>query len=249
MPSLKLQKRLAASELGCGKRKIWMDPNEVQEIGAASSREAVRKLIRNNFILRMPVKVHSRARARARHEAKLKGRHSGLGKRHGTSEARMPSKILWIRRIRVLRRLLKKYRKQHKIDRHLYQELYAKSKGNVYKNKRNLIEAIHKRKAENVRSKIEGEQLKVRRERNAEMRKRKAQRLAERQIMLTGAFLAAGSASEQKKPKTKAQAKVQTETAPKKDVAKSAAAPKKDASKPKKAAGGGAAAKKPAVKK
>ena len=30
MVSLKLQKRLAASILNCGKRKIWLDPNEVR---------------------------------------------------------------------------------------------------------------------------------------------------------------------------------------------------------------------------
>jgi large subunit ribosomal protein L19e len=30
MVSLKLQKRLAASVLRCGQRKIWCDPNEVR---------------------------------------------------------------------------------------------------------------------------------------------------------------------------------------------------------------------------
>jgi large subunit ribosomal protein L19e len=30
MVSLKLQKRLAASVLKCGERKIWLDPNEVR---------------------------------------------------------------------------------------------------------------------------------------------------------------------------------------------------------------------------
>ena len=36
--SLLLQKRLASSVLKCGKRKIWLDPNEVNEISMANSR-------------------------------------------------------------------------------------------------------------------------------------------------------------------------------------------------------------------
>ena len=39
MVSLKLQKRLAASVLKCGQRKIWLDPNEVNEISMANSRK------------------------------------------------------------------------------------------------------------------------------------------------------------------------------------------------------------------
>lgn len=39
MVALKLQKRLAASVLGCGRRKVWMDPSEVSDISTANSRE------------------------------------------------------------------------------------------------------------------------------------------------------------------------------------------------------------------
>ena len=42
--SLKLQKRLAASVLNCGKRKVWLDPNEVNEISMANSRQNIRKV-------------------------------------------------------------------------------------------------------------------------------------------------------------------------------------------------------------
>lgn len=38
MVSLKLQKRLAASVLKCGLRKVWLDPNEVNDISMANSR-------------------------------------------------------------------------------------------------------------------------------------------------------------------------------------------------------------------
>jgi ribosomal protein L19E len=37
MVSLKLQKRLAASVLECGKNKVWLDPNEINEISMANS--------------------------------------------------------------------------------------------------------------------------------------------------------------------------------------------------------------------
>ncbi|RWV88499.1 hypothetical protein GW17_00049407 [Ensete ventricosum] len=39
MVSLKLQKRLAASVLKCGRGKVWLDPNEVSEISMANSRK------------------------------------------------------------------------------------------------------------------------------------------------------------------------------------------------------------------
>jgi len=47
-----------------------------------------------------------------------------------------------MRRLRVLRRLLVKYRAAGKIDKHLYHELYHLSKGNTFKHKRALVEHV-----------------------------------------------------------------------------------------------------------
>ena len=62
--------------------------------------------------------IHSRDRARKFAAEKKKGRHSGVGKRKGTREARAPSKTIWLLRSRVLRRTLRKFRAAKKIDKH-----------------------------------------------------------------------------------------------------------------------------------
>merc|ERR1719229_1281133 len=187
MVCLKMQKRLAASVMKCGRRKVWMDPNEGSEIAMANTRVMIRKLIRDGFVIRKPKKIHSRFRARRRKVEKKRGRHLGLGSRKGTANARCSTKGLWIMRLRAMRRLLTRYRIANTIDRKMYHRYYLRAKGGAFKNKAALIEKIANELNEKKRSQQLLEQYKIRREeataRRAEKELRK-QKLLDEQIQL-----------------------------------------------------------------
>lgn len=95
----------------------------------------------------------------------------------------MPQKVLWMRRQRVLRRLLRKYREAKKITKDIYNHFYLASKGNQFKNKSVLIEQIHKMKQEKIREKQLEEQKEARRLKNTV---RKEKRIAKKLEQLGG---------------------------------------------------------------
>lgn len=130
--NLRLQRKMAAQILKCGENRVWIDPEAAEDVAAAATKEDLRNLI-GESIKRKPVKGISRSRINKKRIQKSKGRRKGHGSRKGKKGARMPSKRLWIIRIRAIRRRLKYLRDAELIDRRTYRILYRKAKGGEFR--------------------------------------------------------------------------------------------------------------------
>merc|ERR1712080_53965 len=116
-----------------------------EKLSSANSREDVRNLLKENFILVRKDKVHSRYAANKLRIQKEKGRRRGPGKVKGPKNARYPEKKRWMEKIRALRVELKNLRKENTITPNEYRKLYTQAKGNLFKNVSALKEAIEKK--------------------------------------------------------------------------------------------------------
>ncbi|WP_129599030.1 50S ribosomal protein L19e [Methanohalophilus profundi] len=133
MTNLTNQRRIASKVLGCGLNRVWLDPEALEDIAAAITREDIRELVESGNIKSAPVKGVSRGRARARDAKRKYGHRKGHGSRKGKKGARNPRKEQWMKKIRALRRRLKELRDDGTLDRSTYCKVYRKAKGGEYR--------------------------------------------------------------------------------------------------------------------
>ncbi|QEE15348.1 50S ribosomal protein L19e [Promethearchaeum syntrophicum] len=140
------QKRLAAEILKCGENRVYIEPDFIDDVSMAITREDIRNLIKNKIISKRNKIGISRIRANLNLKKKQKGRARGIGSRKGKKTARSPPKRNWINRIRPLRRELKKLRNTKQIEISVYRKLYLKAKGGAFNSVATLYRYIEENK-------------------------------------------------------------------------------------------------------
>ena len=133
--NLTTQKRLAASILKVGLNRVWIDPERLEEVSMAITREGVKQLINNGAIKAKPQKGISSYRSKKLAEQKKKGKRKGRGSVKGAKKARNPKKQEWMTTIRALRKDLKQMREDEVIDVTTYRKLYKMAKGGAFRSK------------------------------------------------------------------------------------------------------------------
>ncbi len=132
------QRRMAASILDVGLEKVWFDPEGIEPITSAVTREDIRRLINKGAIQVKKEDGQSKYWTRFRRQQKAKGRRKGQGKRSGGKNARFPQKQRWMSTIRPLRRILKELKEAGKIDSATHRRIAAMAKSGIFKSKAHL---------------------------------------------------------------------------------------------------------------
>ena len=133
--NLTTQKRLAADILKVGVNRVWIDPERVEEVSRAITRDNIRQLINDKAIKAKPQKGISSYRSKKIAQQKKKGRRKGRGSIKGAKKARTPKKQAWMTTIRALRKDLKEMREEEVIDATTYRKLYKMAKGGAFRSK------------------------------------------------------------------------------------------------------------------
>ncbi|HLC19544.1 MAG TPA: 50S ribosomal protein L19e [Candidatus Nanoarchaeia archaeon] len=136
--NIKNQRRLAAQVMDCSPYRVAFDQTKLSEIKEAITKTDIRALVREGVITANPVESNSQGRQRLRRIKKRRGQGKGQGRRKGARGARLSRKERWIATIRSQRRMLTELRENGHIENKVYRNLYLKSKGGFFRNKRHI---------------------------------------------------------------------------------------------------------------
>jgi len=140
-------KRLAADVLNVGVTRVWIDPEQMENVKEVITKDDVRALVADGVIKKRKVQAQSHGHARVLAEKKSKGLKKGKGKRKGKVNARTQRKKKWIKTVRAQRDELKKLKTENPeaVAEANYHSVYRKIKGGYYKGRKYVRSAILKK--------------------------------------------------------------------------------------------------------
>lgn len=138
MTDVSNQKRMAADLLDVGENRVWIDPNGLEDVEGAITKQDIRNLIESGVIRKRSETGVSRGRARE------SGGGDGPGSRKGSAGAVKSDKEGWKEKIRALRAELKEMRDAGDITSSEYRELYDMASGGFFRNKKHMKLYIEK---------------------------------------------------------------------------------------------------------
>ncbi|RLG07953.1 MAG: 50S ribosomal protein L19e [Thaumarchaeota archaeon] len=121
--------------------RVKIDPEKLEEVSEAITREDIRRLIKDGVIYKEQKKGVSRARVRARKRKKR-----GPGSRKGKKYSRISRKEQWMMRVRAQRKKLRELRDRGLITKTIYRKIYRMVKAGSFKSVAAMMEYLEQNK-------------------------------------------------------------------------------------------------------
>lgn len=126
------RKALAARMLNVGKDRIWFNPQRLQEMKEAITKDDIRELVRQKVI-----KIKEIGGTKRKKRRKTRRRAGRISRKVDTSEKD------YVIKVRKLRRYLKILRKQNKISSPNYRKMRNYAKSGIFKDLKHLKEYLN----------------------------------------------------------------------------------------------------------
>lgn len=121
-------RRLAADILGVGQLRIWINPDELEEVGKMATRSDVRGLIDKGIVKKMPFAGRlTKPKRKRRSAGSIGGRSASTGKR------------LWMAKVRAQRKLLASLVENGTLQNKDKRAVYNKIKSGIFRSKRAMV--------------------------------------------------------------------------------------------------------------
>jgi len=127
MGGLTQQKRMASDILKVGESRLWINPDNLEDVKNAITRADIRKMVNHGYIKAKNEKIKM--------PKVKKKRRQGYGSRKGAKGARLPKKEKWMNTVRPLRKMLKELKDQDKVDAKTYRKLYSQIKSGTFRSR------------------------------------------------------------------------------------------------------------------